>query len=116
MTKKYLDNLTRAIIGAAIEVHKIIGPGQLESIYHACMMEELRLRGIKFVSEKPILINYKGKKLDSEMRCDLFVEDCITVELKAITALTPINTVQTLSYMHFLNSPKGVLINFNCSN
>ena len=116
MTKKYVDGLSRQIIGAAIEVHKIIGPGQLESIYHASMMEELRLRGLRFVSEKPILINYKGKILEKDMRCDLFVEDCITTELKATLEFTPVNIAQTLSYMHFLGSPKGILINFNCTN
>jgi GxxExxY protein len=116
MTKKYLDNLTRSIIGAAIEVHKAIGPGQLEKIYHLCMMEELRLRGINFVSEKDVPINYKGKQMGTDMRCDLFVENCISTELKSAQAITAINEAQLLSYMTHLHSPKGVIINFNCLN
>ncbi|HLP49672.1 MAG TPA: GxxExxY protein [Chitinophagales bacterium] len=116
MTKKYLNDLTFKIVGAAIEVHKALGPGQLERIYHLCMMEELRLRGINFVSEKPITINYKGKCFDTDLRCDLFMENCIVVELKTVQALLPINEAQVISYMNQLQAPKGILINFHCTN
>ncbi len=116
MTRKYLDELTYKIIGAAIEVHKAIGPGQLESVYHLCMVEELRLREIKFISGKDIEINYKGKKVETELRCDLFVENCIAVELKAVQEVLPIHEAQIISYMNLLKALKGILINFNVRN
>ena len=83
MTQKYLDNLTYSIIGAAIEVHKIMGRGLLESVYHQCLKEELTLRNINFISEMKIPIIYKVKELESDFRCDLFVESAIIVELKS---------------------------------
>ena len=113
MTQKYLDELTYKIIGAAIEVHKVLGPGQLESVYHLCMKHELQRRGIVFVSEKIIGINYKGFELDTELRCDLIIEDCIAVELKAVQEILPIHQAQIISYMNLLQVPKGILINFN---
>jgi len=73
MTQKHLDNLTYSIIGAAIEVHKIMGKGLLESVYHQCLKEELTLRNINFISEMRIPIIYKAKELESDFRCDLFV-------------------------------------------
>ncbi len=115
-TKKYIDDLTYQIIGAAIEVHKILGPGLLESVYHKCMMQELTIRGIKFVSELKIKFDFKGYELDSGLRCDLLVENCIISEFKAVTAFTPIDKAQVMSHMNLLKKPKGILINFNCTN
>jgi GxxExxY protein len=115
-TQKRLNDLSYEIIGAAIEVHKTLGPGLLESVYHKCMKHELKLRGIPFKSEQKVECKYKGIVIDTELRCDLFVANCIAVEFKAIDALHPIHDSIVLTYMHLLSAPKGVLINFNCSN
>ena len=116
MTQKYLDNLTYSIIGAAIEVHKIMGKGLLESVYHQCLKEELTLRNINFVSEMKIPIIYKEKELESDFRCDLFVENAVIVELKSTLNSHPIFEAKLLNYMNLIKSPKGILINFNCNN
>lgn len=116
VTQKYLDELTYEIIGAAIEVHKIIGKGLLESVYHQCMMEELRHRKINFSSELKVPVYYKTKQLDIEFRCDLLIEDCLVVELKTVTEFNSIFEAQLLNYMNLLKIPKGILINFNCYN
>lgn len=116
ITKKYLDELTYQIIGAAIEVHKTLGPGLLESVYHKCMKEELKLRKLRFSSEILTPLEYKGIELNTDLRCDLFVENCIAIELKSIDLLAPIHEAQILTYMRLLNCPKGILINFNCVN
>lgn len=111
MTKKYLNNLTYQIIGAAIEVHKSLGPGLLESIYHKCMKQELCLRQLSFISELITPVNYKGLDLECELRCDFLIEDAIVVELKAIDAVAPVHEAQIFTYMKLLNKPKGILIN-----
>lgn len=114
LTKKEIDDLTYQIIGAAIHVHKSLGPGLLESIYHECMKIELTDRGIQFDTELKVPIEFNNRKLETVLRCDLFVEKCIVVELKAIKELIPINEAQLMTYMKLLNAPKGILINFNC--
>lgn len=116
MTQKYLDSLTYSIIGAAIEVHRVMGKGLLESVYHQCLKEELKLRNINFVSEMKIPIIYKEKELESDFRCDLFVENTIIVELKSTLSIHPIFEAKLLNYMNLIKSPKGILINFNCYN
>lgn len=116
ITKKYLDNLTYEIIGGAIEVHKTMGRGLLESIYHECLKEELIHRKINFLSELKLPVVYKGKMLNVDFRCDLFVENTIVVELKCVHELIPIHEAQLLTYMKLLKCPKGILINFNSSN
>ncbi|MBK8777731.1 MAG: GxxExxY protein [Saprospiraceae bacterium] len=116
LTKKYLDDLTYEILGAAIEVHKCLGPRLLESIYHKCMKHELTLRGIEFKSEMPVPIIFKDFFSITDLRCDLFVDDCILTELKAMDVIPPVHAVKALSYMKFLNSPKGIMINFNVIN
>ncbi|MCC6582600.1 MAG: GxxExxY protein [Chitinophagales bacterium] len=116
VTQKYLDELTYEIIGAAIEVHKTIGKGLLESVYHQCMMEELRHRKINFSSELKIPLIYKSRELDVDFRCDLLIENNIVVELKAAVELNPIVEAQLLTYMNLLKVPKGILINFCCGN
>ncbi len=116
VTQKYLDELTYEIIGAAIEVHKIIGKGLLESVYHQCMMEELTHRKINFSSELKIPLVYKSKALDIDFRCDLFIENCIVVELKAVQEINVALEAQLLTYMNLLKAPKGILINFCCGN
>ncbi|MEL1247527.1 GxxExxY protein [Flavobacterium helocola] len=116
MTQKYLDELTFNVIGAAIEVHKNMGSGLLESVYQQCMIEELSNRNINFISEFKVPVVYKGKELDIEFRCDLFVENCLIVELKSVSEIKPIHDAQVLNYMNLLKVPKGIIINFNCFN
>ena len=116
MTKKEIDNLSFQIIGAAIEVHKNLGAGLLESVYHECMKEELRLRKINFHTEKKVPIIYKGNQLEANLRCDLYIENQIVVELKSTLEMNKVFESQILTYMNLLNAPKGILINFNCKN
>jgi GxxExxY protein len=105
LTKLYLTKLTFDIIGAAIEVHKEMGPGLLEKVYEVCMIQELTLRGIKVTSQEAVPIIYKGVILDGELRYDLLVEDCIVVELKAVMQMLPIFDAQTMSYAKLLKVP-----------
>jgi GxxExxY protein len=116
MTEKYLNELTFEVIGAAIEVHKFIGRGLLESVYHKCMMEELSHRKINFLTEMKVPLIYKEKELNIDFRCDLFVENCLVVELKSVSEINKIFEAQLMTYMKLLKSPKGILINFNCNN
>lgn len=116
MTKKYLTDLVYQVNGAAIEVHKNIGPGLLESVYHKCMMKELSLREINFQSELIIPIEYKGLELESDLRCDLFIEECLVLELKAVDKIIPIHIAKLMSYMKLLNTPIELMINFNVTN
>ena len=114
ITKKYLDELTYEVIGCAIEVHKHIGPGLLESVYEKCLLRELALRRIAFKSQVWVPLQYKGIKLDAELRLDILVEDILCLELKAQEGLLPIHDAILLSYMQMLQKPKGILINFHC--
>ena len=116
LTQKYLDELTYQVVGAAIEVHKIMGRGLLESVYHQCLKEELLHRKINFLTEMRIPVIYKDKDLSMDFRCDLFVEKCLVVELKSVSAISNVHEAQLLNYMKLLQSPKGILINFNCFN
>jgi GxxExxY protein len=115
-TKEDLDKLSYEIIGAAIHVHKTLGPGLLESIYHECMEIELRRRGIQFETEFSIPLTFEGESLRTVFRCDLLIEGCIIVELKAVVEILPLMEAQVLTYMKLLKAPKGILINFNCYN
>jgi GxxExxY protein len=116
MTKKSLNELSYNVIGAAIEVHKAMGPGLLESVYHRCLMHELYLKGIYFISELNVPVYYKDIEIETPLRCDLFVENCLVIELKSVEAIKPIFEAQLLTYMKLLEAPKGILINFNCIN
>ncbi len=116
MTKQQLDELTYTVLGAAMEVHKALGPGLLESVYHKCLKHELLSRRIEFTSELAIPIIYKGIELNVDLRCDFLVEDILVVEIKAAEAIAPIHEAQLLTYMKLLEKPKGLLVNFNCVN
>jgi GxxExxY protein len=116
ITQKYLDELTYEIIGSAIEVHKIMGRGLLESVYHECLKEEFLHRKINFFSEMQVPVVYKDRELKTDFRCDLYVENTIVVELKAVFDIHPMFEAKLLNYMKLLKSPKGILINFNCYN
>ncbi len=107
------DKLTREAIGAAIEVHRILGPGLLESIYEKCLMRELDLRGIKAVRQQKVQIDYKGEVFEEELRFDLLVEGCLLLELKAVQEVHPIHKATLLSYMKLLDIPLGLVINFH---
>lgn len=116
ITKTYLKDLIYKVNGAAIEVHKTLGPGLLESVYHSCLKKELWLRRISFQSELIIKVDFKGLELPTELRCDLFVENILPVELKAIEAIHPIHEAQIMTYMKLLKVPEGLLLNFNVTN
>jgi GxxExxY protein len=105
--------LTETIIGAAIEVHRDKGPGLIESIYEWCLTKELGLRGLKCVSQKTVLIEYKGFTREEPLQFDMLVEDCVLVEAKAVEKVLPIHKAQLLSYMKLLDVPLGLLINFH---
>ncbi len=116
ITKKYLDELTYKVIGCAIEVHKFLGPGLLESIYERCFCRELEIKGIAFKKQIWVPLHYKGIDLDTELRLDVLVEDILCVELKAQEGLLPVHEAVILSYMQMLEKPKEILINFHCTN
>ena len=116
VTKKYLNELTYKVIGCAIEVHKILGPGLLESVYQKCFLRELSLRGINYKCQKNIHLNYKGLEIETELRYDVLIEDILVVELKAIEGFLPIHEAILLTYMRMTEKPKGILINFHCVN
>jgi GxxExxY protein len=107
------DPLTRAVIGAAIEVHRHLGPGLLESVYEACLHQELTSRGIPFVRQVEMPVLYKGVAIDACYRLDLLVADQLIVELKAVEQLLPIHEAQLLTYLRLTNKHTGLLINFN---
>ena len=115
-TKKELDELTYNIIGAAIEVHKALGPGLLESVYQKCLKQEFFLRELRCTSEFLVPVHYKGTEVKTDLRCDFVIMDLIVVELKAVDAIAPVHEAQLLTYMKLLETPKGILINFNCAN
>lgn len=116
ITKSYLKNLVYQVNGAAIEVHKALGPGLLESLYHKCMAHELNLRNINYSSEMVVPVVYKGLDTETELRCDFFIEDILVIELKAVKEVSPIHTAQLLTYMKLLSSPQGLIFNFNVVN
>jgi GxxExxY protein len=108
-----LNFLTERIIHAAIEVHKVLGPGLLESAYQACTAYELIQDGFKIDQQKPIPVEYKGVHVDAGYRLDLVVNDAVIVEFKSVDALAPIHEAQLLSYLKLSGLKVGLLINFN---
>ncbi|WP_294960627.1 GxxExxY protein [uncultured Flavobacterium sp.] len=116
VTQKFLDELSFNVIGACIEVHKTIGRGLLESVYHECLKEELSHRKINFLTEIKVPLVYRNKELNTNLKCDLFIENRLVVELKAVSELNPLYEAQLMTYMKLLRAPKGILINFNCFN
>jgi len=107
------SGLTEAIIAAAIEVHRDKGPGLIESIYEWCLAKELELRKLNCVSQKQIVVEYKGFTREEPLRFDVLVESCVLVEAKAVEKILPIHKAQLLSYMKLLDVPVGLLINFH---
>lgn len=105
--------LTGDIIGSAIEVHRELGPGLIETIYERCFLHELALRKLAAVNQRLVRVEYKGLVFDEPLRFDVLVEGCVLVELKAVQEVLPIHKAQLLSYMKLLNVPVGLLINFH---
>jgi GxxExxY protein len=113
MTLTDVNVLTGKIIGAAIEVHRTLGPGLLESAYHQCLARELEMQEIPFRFDWPLPLEYKGLRLGRGYRMDLLVEDRVIVEVKSIATLAPIHEAQLLTYMRLRKVPLGLLMNFN---
>ena len=107
------DRLSREAIGAAIEVHRILGPGLLESIYEKCLLREFELRGVPVVNQEHVRIAYKGITFDEELKFDLLVDGVLLLELKAVQEVLPIHKAQLLSYMKLLDVPLGLILNFH---
>ncbi|WP_308006037.1 GxxExxY protein [uncultured Chryseobacterium sp.] len=116
LTKKYINELTYKIIGACIEVHKIVGPGLYEEIYHKCLEREFDLLGIKYKSELEIPLIYKDLKIDCKVKCDFLIENTIVLEIKSVTEFHNIHRAQTMNYMNLLKVSKSILVNFNVYN
>ena len=116
ITKKLINDLTYKIIGSAIEVHKILGPGLLESNYEEALIYELESRGLNVKSQQKVKVPYKNIFLNCELRYDILVEDLIVVENKAVLLMHPIFYTITMTYMKHLKAPKGIIINFHVDN
>ena len=108
-----VNQITQAVIGAAMEVHRTLGPGLLESAYHECLCRELTVRGIPYERERPIPLEYKGVHLECGYRLDLLVADAVVVEVKSVEALAPVHEAQLLTYLRLGGWRVGLLINFN---
>ncbi|HEY3265388.1 MAG TPA: GxxExxY protein [Armatimonadota bacterium] len=106
-------DLTHQIIGAAIEVHRALGPGLLESAYEKCLCRELCLRGLAFRSQVALPLDYKGERLDCGYRMDVVVEDAVVLELKCVECITPLHEAQLLTYLRLSGLKLGLLLNFN---
>ena len=107
------DPRTAPIIGAAIEVHRVLGPGLFESIYEECLCRELALRGLRFQRQVNLPVIYKELRLECGYRLDLVVEDTVVVEVKAVERLLPVHRAQLLTYLRITSKPVGLLLNFN---
>ena len=110
-----MNQLSSKIIGAAIEVHKTLGPGLLESAYEECLCHELSIQGLLFEKQKPLSIDYKGKKLDCGYRLDIIVEKAVIIELKSCEKIEPIHKAQLLTYLKLSGLNLGLILNFNVS-
>ena len=109
----HVNDLTRIIIGSAIEVHRALGPGLLESAYHVCLARELQLRGIPFEFKYPVPLEYKGIEIEKVYEADLLVASSVVVEVKSVTALAPVHEAQVLTYLRLGGWTVGLLMNFN---
>jgi GxxExxY protein len=107
------DPVSYAVIGAAMEVHRHLGPGLLESLYHRAMLVELALRGIPYQSQEPVEVYYKEQSLGKDLRIDLVVQGELIVEMKSVDELHPVHEAQLMTYMKLTKLRKGLLLNFN---
>ena len=115
-TAQYLNSLTDQIIGAAVSVHRALGPGLLESAYEACLYYELVKRQLRVERQKPLPLVYEGVKLDCSYRMDLVVENCLIVEVKAVAKFDRVHEAQMLSYLQLADLRVGLILNFNVRN
>lgn len=116
ITQKYITDLTYRINGACIEVHKILGAGLAEIVYHKALEKEFRIRQIEFKTEFQIPVIYKDEYLDCDFKCDFLVENIIVLEIKSVASILDIHKSQVINYMNLLKVPKGILVNFNVKN
>lgn len=107
------ERISKAIVDAAFRIHKELGPGLLESVYERCLKHELRIRGLEFISQVPLAIEYEGITIDGAYRLDLVVEGCVVVELKAVENFQQVHFAQLLTYLKLSRLHLGLLINFN---
>lgn len=114
-SKLLYEDLTQRVIGAAIEVHRALGPGLLESAYEECLCHELHLRGIPFERQLPLPVDYKGIKLDCGYRLDLVVENVLILEIKCLEHVLPVHEAQLLTYLKMTGKRVGLILNFNVS-
>lgn len=112
MTKKEVTQLSYEITGFAIKVHNALGPGLLEGIYERCLKYELEKNGYAVSQQLTLSVVYDNLPIDLDLRTDLFVNDCVVIEIKAISSLLPVHQAQLLTYMKLLSAPQGLLINF----
>ena len=116
ITQKYVNDIAYQIVGCAIEVHKQLGPGLLESVYEECLIEELARIGLSPKRQIAVPIVYKEKEVGTPLKLDLIVNDLVIVEIKAVEVLLPVFKAQLLTYLKLTSKPKGLLINFHCEN
>ena len=116
ITQRSINEIAYKIVGCAIEVHRNLGPGLLESVYQTCLIDELSDSGLIVQSQVYVPIKYKGKDLGGSLKLDLLVNDLIILELKAVDVMIPLFKAQLLSYLKLTGKPKGLLINFHCEN
>lgn len=115
MSDEELNIISGKILDCSIEVHRNLGPGLLESIYHSCLCKEFDLRGIKYSSQTRVPIWYKGELISNDFKLDLLIEQVIVIDLKAVETVHPVYSSQLLSYLRLMNKRLGLLINFNVS-
>lgn len=116
MTQKYIDGLTYQIIGTAIEVHRELGPGLLESVYEKCLIHLLKEKGLQISYQQRVPVIFHGYYLECDLRYDIMIENQIIIEVKAFDSLSPVHEAQLLTYLKLTQKPKGLLLNFNCVN
>ncbi len=115
-TQKYINDIAYKIVGCAIEVHNMLGPGLLESVYEEALIEELTRNGLIVRKQVLVPITYKGKELGTPLKLDLLINELIIVEIKSVEQLLSVFEAQLLTYLKLAGKPKGLLINFNCEN
>ena len=108
-----IEHLTDKIISCAIEVHRTLGPGLLESVYRECLIVELRNNRLRAESERRVMLEYKGQRINGTLQLDLLVEECVVVELKAVERIHPIHLAQVITYLKLTGFPAGLVMNFN---
>ena len=115
ITLAQVEERIENVIGCAIEVHRILGPGLLESVYRECLIIEMRREHLRVDIERHVPLDYKGQRISSGLKLDLLVDDCLVVELKAVECLHPVHLAQVITYLKLTGCPAGLLMNFNAT-